>query len=199
MKPESKVTWLSVTVLACALVIGGLGYYSWSLHRQVEARSSNAAMPAVSMMTPGQSGFDPFAGMWDPNGQFAQMRKHMDELMQQMMPGDPLFSQHGFGLSPSSPEVSLDEDSDGYTVVVKVPEGEDVELNTSLDDNRLTISGEVQSAAEDDDAAGNIVGRARSISQFSQTITLAEPVDESGLQVDRKGEEIVITIPKRLS
>ncbi len=43
------------------------------------------------------------------------------------------------------------------------------------------------------------MGHTQSISQFSQTITLADPVDESAMQVDRKGEEIVITIPKRLS
>jgi len=199
MKLESKVTWLSVSLVVCAAMVGGLGWYTWNLHRQMDRLNAGAAPLSGSSTAPVPKldNFDPFAGAWDPDGQFAQMQKHMDELMQQMMPGNPMFSQHGFGLSSSSPEVRLDEDSDGYTVVVKVPKGEDVELNTTLDDNQLTISGEVKSTSGED--SGNVAGHAQSISQFSQTITLADPVDESGMHVNRKGEEIVITIPKRLS
>jgi len=200
MKLESKVTWLSVSLMVCAVVVGGLGWYTWTLHQQMGRLNASAAPLPGTTAAPnkGSRHFDPFTDAWDPNGQFAQMQKHMDELMQQMMPGDPLFSQHGFGLSPSSPEVRLDEDSDAYTVVVKVPKGEDLSLNTTLDDNQLTISGEVKDTS-DDRSSGNFVGHAQSISQFSQTITLAEPVDEAGMQVDNKGKDIVITIPKRLS
>jgi len=200
MKMESKVTWLSISLAVCAVMVGGLGWYTWTLHRQMDGLNAGTAPLPEPATAPDMrpNDFDPFAGAWDPNSRFAQMQKHMDELMQQMMPGDPLFSQHGFGLSPASPEVSLNEDSDGYTVVVKVPKGEDVELNSKLDDNQLTISGEVKNAA-DDESSGNVVGHAQSISQFSQTITLTDPVDEAGMRVDRKDGDIVIRIPKRLS
>jgi len=200
MKLESKVTWLSISLGVCAVLVGGLGWYTWTLHRQMDRLDAGSEPIQNSQISPDtQPGtFDPFAGAWDPNGQFARMQKHMDEMMQDMMPGNPLFSHSGFGLSTSSPEVSLNEDKDNYTVVVKVPEGEDVEFNTSLDDNMLTISGEVKNAA-DENPSGNASVQARSFSQFSQTITLADPVDETKMKVDRKGEEIVITIPKRLS
>jgi HSP20 family molecular chaperone IbpA len=82
---------------------------------------------------------------------------------------------------------------------VKVPRGENLQLNTDLADNTLTISGKVESAARDDDASGQLIGQAESVSQFSQSITLDDPVDEAGMKVDRDGGDIVITIPKQLS
>ena len=35
-----------------------------------------------------------------------------------------------------------------------------------------------------------------SSSQFSQSITLSELIDESGMVIDHKDKEIIITIPK---
>jgi len=36
MKLESKITALSVALLACAALVGGLGWYTWTLHRQMD-------------------------------------------------------------------------------------------------------------------------------------------------------------------
>jgi HSP20 family molecular chaperone IbpA len=199
MTTQAKTAWMGFVFLICGMTIGALGYYALDLRQEIGEMQANAAtdqQPAMSMT--------PLAKNWDPNGQFAQMEKRMDDIMRQMMPNDPLlsqsgFSQLGFGLSPASPEVTMDEDSDEYKVIVKVPKGEDMQLNTDLADNTLTISGKVQSTTGEDDASGKLLGQAESLSQFSQTITLDQPVDEAGMKIDRNGDDIVITIPKRVS
>jgi HSP20 family molecular chaperone IbpA len=199
MTTQAKRAWIGFLFLACGIAIGALGYYALDLRQQVNQMQANTTtdqQPAMSTA--------PLAQNWDPNGQFARMEKRMDDIMRQMMPNDPLlsqngFSQLGFGLSPASPEVTMDEDSDEYKVVVKVPEGENLQLNTDLADNTLTISGKVESSAQEDDPSGKLLGKAESMSQFSQTITLNHPVDEAGMKIDRDGDDIVITIPKRVS
>jgi HSP20 family molecular chaperone IbpA len=199
MTNQGKTTWMGFLFLACGIAIGALGYYALDLRQQVGDMQGNTAsdlQPTMNMA--------PLSQGWDPNGQFAQMEKRMDDIMRQIMPNDPLlsqngFSQLGFGLSPASPEVTMDEDDDQYKVVVKVPEGENLQLNTDLADNTLTISGKVEASAQKDDPSGNLLGKAESMSQFSQTITLDHPVDEAGMKIDRNGDDFVITIPKRMS
>ena len=200
MTTQAKSAWLGILFLACGIAIGALGYYALTLRQQmgeIQANVNPGQQSAIAKAAPSP-------GNWDANGQFARMEKRMDDIMRQMMPNDPLlsqngFSQLGFGLSPASPEVTMDEDSHRYKVVVKVPRGENLQLNTDLADNTLTISGKVESDARDDDASGQLIGQAESVSQFSQSITLDDPVDEAGMKVDRDGGDIVITIPKQLS
>jgi HSP20 family molecular chaperone IbpA len=203
-----KTTWWGFLFLVCGIAIGALGYYSWSLHQRLGQLEANAGpgprAPALASQAPMAKGQNPMTGNWDPNGEFAQMQKRMDDIMRQMMPNDPLLSQNGFsqlgaGLSPASPEVTMDEDTDQYKVVVKVPKGENMQLNTDLADNTLTISGKVQSTSKEDDSSGKQIGQAESLSEFSQSITLDHPVDEAGMKVDRNGDDVVITIPKRMS
>jgi len=199
MTTQPRTAWLGILFLVCGIAIGALGYYALHLRQQVGEMQANAAagqQPTIGMANVPKN--------WDPNGQFAQMEKRMDDIMRQMMPNDPMlsqngFSQLGFGLSPSSPEVTMNEDTDQYKVVVKVPKGENMQLNTDLADNTLTISGKVESNAKEDDNSGKLIGQAESMSEFSQSITLDHPVDEAGMKVDRSGDDVVITIPKRMS
>jgi len=203
MEMKTKVTWLSVAVFGCLSVIAGLGYYSWDLHRQVAqlqaGTEAELSAPVAQAKAPKllPKPHNPFSGNFDPSGQFAEMQKRMDRMMKQIMPDDPLLNQNAFSMSSTdSPEVTMDESSDKYTVTVKLPKGENMDLNTELSDNTLTISGQVKTTSKD--SAGNFIGQAQSTSEFSQSITLADPVTESGMKVDRHGQNIVITIPKQV-
>lgn len=205
METKSKITWLSVAVFGCLSVIAGLGYYTWDLHRQVAQLQAGTGTELSASVAQAQSrtpqplpkAQNPFSGNLDPSRQFAEMQKRMDQMMKQIMPDDPLLNQNAFSMSSTdSPEVTMDESSDKYTVTVTLPKGENMNLNTELSDNTLTISGQVKTNSKD--SSGNFVGQAQSTSEFSQSITLADPVTESGMKVDRKGQDIVITIPKQV-
>lgn len=211
MKTRNKTLWLVSLVLVFGVAVGVLGHYTWTLRQQVDQLQANSAATPQAPVSQPQAARPgaPLSDPWDPNGQFAQMQQRMDEMMRQLMPNDSMFGQNGFGqqgfgqlgfgLSAGSPEITMDEDSDQYKVVVKLPEGENMQLNTDLADNTLTISGKVESTAEDNEPSAQLFGHAQAMSQFSQSITLGEPVDEAGMKIDRNGQDIVITIPKRVS
>jgi len=199
MKATTKVKWLSVAIVICLIVMGFLGYFTWNLNQKVEGlqarTSADVQIPIAQLPDPWPKNWDPWSDNWDSSGQFSDLQKQMDDLMNRMLPGHSIFSNQGFGLSQSSPKISMDETGEEYIVVVTVPEGEEVELNTELSENTLKIFGKVKNTSENNN--GDFFGRSMSTSQFSQSMTLSEPVDESGMTIDQEDTKIVITIPKR--
>ncbi|MAY01699.1 MAG: hypothetical protein CMQ38_01830 [Gammaproteobacteria bacterium] len=145
---------------------------------------------------------DPFSNNWpgfmDPGGQIAEMQRRMDELMNSMTRGYPFFNQQDFGFGfSSSPTVSMTEDSEAYRVVIEVPEGQEIELNTELNNNVLVVSGSVRSLREEGNSG--LSSRSMQESRFSQSMHLPGDIDEAGMTVDRQDNEIIVTVPKAVN
>ncbi len=155
MNTQRKVSILSASVVVCILIIGGLSYNTWNLSKEVEAIKTSPPSATLDsgltpqLVAPWPDNFDPRSGNWDPTGQFEAARKRMDEIMGSMLPGNSIFSNQGFGLSPASPRVLMKETEDEYRIVVDVRGGQDVELNTNLEDGVLTISGVVNNSSQE--------------------------------------------------
>jgi len=194
MKAKTRVKCLSVSMVICLVLIGALSYYAWNLNQKIEILQTQVSA-GVRVPDRWPKDWDPWSDDWDSSGQFSDLQKQMDDLMNRMLPGQSIFNSQGFGLSQSSPRISINETGKEYTIVVTVPEGQEVELNTELSDKTLKIFGKVSNASQNN--GGDVFGRSLSTSQFSQSVTLPEPVVESGLTVDQKKGEIVITIPKK--
>lgn len=200
MNTNNKLRALGACVAACILIIAALSYNTWNLSKEVEALKAAPPAAAVSpkssppLSSTWPDNFDPWTGNWDPSGQFEAARKRMDEMMRSMLPGNSIFSNQGFGLSPASPRVSMTDNENEYRVVVEVHGGQDVELNTKVENDVLTISGVVNSSAQK--KGSDATGISHSSARFSQSMTLPEPVDESAMTVDQNDEEIVVILPK---
>ena len=201
MKAQNKIQWLSVSVIICPILIGSLSHYIWTLNNKVESlqtqSSSGAPMLQPSLPEPWPKDWDPWKDPWNSSGNFSALQKRMDEMMNRMMPGQSIFSNRGFGLSQSSPMVTMTESSNEYKVVVTVPEGQEVELNTELTDGVLKISGKVKKSSEE--SSGGFSAHSQSTSQFSQSMTLGEAINESAMKTEHNENEIVIRIPKNKS
>lgn len=198
MNTHSRIRLLGASVTVCILIIAVLSYNTWNLSKEVDALEVApplAEIGSASKLVPSwPDDFDPWSGNWDPTGQFEAARKSMDAMMNGMLPGNSIFSNQGFGLSPASPSISMFDTDDEYRIVVDVQGGPDIELNTQLEDDVLTISGVVNSATED--KASSAYGISHSSAWFSQSMTLPDPVDESSMTVDQSGEKIVVILPK---
>jgi len=226
MNDKIKITPSGFVIALSLVLIIALGIYGWKLNQKVDQLTVQAQenthkqiidkqvlprvpvakniaqapnKPAVkSLPNSVQDRWDPWAGIAaDPlniDEAFAQMQKRMDEMMNRMQPGRSIFNHHGFGLSTSTPKVNMTESADEYKVVVTVPQGQEMELNTTLENNRLIISGKTKRSSENNSADG--FSKSVSSSQFSQSMTLAEPVNESAMTTEKQGEDIVIIIPK---
>lgn len=188
MISKTKFTWLSVLLGVAMIVIATESYFLWDLDKDVK----NVEKQELSAFWPHDN--TPWLGFWDPGDQFMQMQKQMNRLMNQMSAGNPFFSQHSFGLSPSSPRITMKDESDKYKVEVKVPKGEDVEINTKLKYNQLTINGTVKQSGKNH--SGSYSGQSLAISEFSQTMNFPDAIDDSGVKMKRDHNKIVITVPK---
>jgi HSP20 family molecular chaperone IbpA len=124
------------------------------------------------------------------------MQQRMDELMNSMTQGFPFFNQEdfGFGFISNGPAISMSENADEYRVGISIPDGQEVEVNTELTGNSLIVSGSVKN--ERDENVSGFTSRSMQESRFSQSLYLAEAVDEAGLNIERANNEIVISIPK---
>ncbi|WP_020407334.1 Hsp20/alpha crystallin family protein [Hahella ganghwensis] len=199
MQTNQKQTWLSLALAICIGVIAVLGYYTWSLHQKIEDLQNRpySGLPYPSFNNPHTwpGDWDPWSDNWDPTGKFSELQNYMDNLMNNMMPGNSIFSQQGFGLSPSSPKIDMENLSDKYVVTVTVPDSQDMELNTELADKVLTVSGKIKSSEED--SSDSLRKKSISTSRFSQSIKLTDPIDESRMEISHQGKDILITIPKK--
>lgn len=140
----------------------------------------------------------PFARNWpgfmDPSGQIAEMQRRMDELMNSMTQGFPFFNQQDFGFINSGPAISMTETPDAYQVTIAVPDGQEVELNTELNNNTLVVSGSVKSEREEN--GNGLSSRSMQESRFSQSMHLPGELDEAGMRIEQADGQIVVTVPK---
>ncbi|MCR8921279.1 Hsp20/alpha crystallin family protein [Dasania sp. GY-MA-18] len=198
MKTKQKQQYLLALLLLCLLTIAVLLYNNWRLQQQLNSLApwGNIEMPMMqNLADPWPKNWDPWAAPWDKDNHFSRLQKHMDEMMSQLIPGQSIFSHRGFGYSPSGPKITMADEAEHYQITITVPKGQQVELNTELSGNVFSLSGKVSNSHSNRD--DNTVQQAVSSSQFSQTITLAQAVDESGMRIEEQDQQIVITIPKK--
>jgi HSP20 family molecular chaperone IbpA len=206
MASNTKSSLLIGALFLSLGTVGALGYYSWSLNKKVNSfenqTTAYAFTPVQQSATPSKSAnmvqkhWNPWSDNWDPTGQFAAIQKQMSSVMRQLMPKNPIFTQQGFGFS-NSPQITMTETPKKYSVIIKVPKGENVNVSTSLDHNVLNISGKVKDESQKNLKNGQ--EQMESISHFSQTIGLAGPIVKSDMSIQQKGKDILITIPRKTS
>lgn len=120
---------------------------------------------------------------------FADVQLRMRELGKQM---DDIFAQtfrsfgNSFGGSGFASSVDLREQKDRYVARVYVPNGDTSKVNAAIENGELRIT--MQGAEAKNGVAAS--------ENFQQIISLPQPVRADQMQVDRKPNVVVITIPK---
>lgn len=192
MNTSSKVKWLGGLVGVCVIALGVESYYLW--HAEKSGSEQNQANNALTFSAALPKDQNPWSGGWNPGAQFKQMQQQMNALMNQMSAANSMFSQQGFGASSASPRIAMQDEADKYKVIVDVPKGEKVEVNTHLSGNQLTVDGKVKQSSESQSNGSR--EQALAVSEFSQTMRFPEPVKDSGVKVTHNDNQIVITVPK---
>ncbi len=135
---------------------------------------------------------------WNPYEEIQRMQRDMDRIFNNAFnrfDNSPDF-QHLFREGVITPEMDVKEDDRQYTVIVNLPGTDKNNVSVNLDGQQLTIKGEQKYEQEDKDAMGNIVYRERRSGSFQRSITLPQPVKQSGMKTDIKNGVLTITIPK---
>jgi HSP20 family protein len=192
MNVSIRTKWLGSLLGLCVIAIVVESYFLWSAEKSGFNKTPADKGQVFSAIAPKVS--SPWFDDWDPNGQLKQMQQQMNRLMNQMSAASSAFTQQRFGPSQESPTISMHEEPDKYKVIVDVPKGENVQINTDVTGNQLTIDGKVRQTREGKSANADM--QSLSISQFSQTMSFPEPVKDSDVKVTRNNNQIVITVPK---
>jgi len=159
----------------------------FSVFNSESTRESQSELNLVESPVPPSS---PVTG-WDPFAEMDRMQQQIDRWMQGAPFGFSQMPRNNFlGTAAAQPDIRIEEDSDVYRVRVTVPEGSELELNTEVDEKRLTVSGAVSTNLDESNR------RFFSSSQFSRQFTLDSPVDSLGMRKEARDNEIIITLPK---
>lgn len=115
-------------------------------------------------------------------------------------PNTSLFS-NGFGQGihsiSAAPEIALDETDSNYQILIPVDPTQEIEVNTSIENNSVSVSGVIKEQLRQ--SRNSFASSFLSQRQFAKTVKLPRPVDEFGMTTEQTQEGIKITIPKKAS
>ena len=115
----------------------------------------------------------------------------MDRLFESSFSDGPRSSQL---LSVWNPALDLFEDKDSLIVKAELPGMKKEDIDVSLHDGALSISGERRSEAKREDAQTH--RSERFVGGFHRTVTLPSPVDIGKVTAEYKDGILTVTLPK---
>jgi HSP20 family protein len=128
---------------------------------------------------------------WPSFGGLSTLRNEIDRLFE--APLTELARTSHF-LSGSAPAVDIYEDKDNYFVKAELPGMKKEDIEVSLHDGSLSISGERKSEQKWEDAE---VHRAeRFFGRFQRTVALPSPVEAGKIKAQYKDGILTVTLPK---
>ncbi len=135
---------------------------------------------------------------WNPYAEIQRMQRDMDRIFNQAFSrfNDSPDFQHLFQQTVTTPEMDVQEDENQYTVIVNLPGASEDNISVNLDGQVLSVKGEQRFEKQDRDHFGNIIFQERRSGSFQRSITLPEPVKQSGMKTHVDNGVLTIIVPK---
>ena len=129
---------------------------------------------------------------WDPFSEMLSLREAMNQLFEDSVvaPSTGRRGQNGF-----TPALDLSETEEGYLVEAAVPGMKPEDLQITVENNVLTIKGELRQETED--KKRNYHRIERRFGAFSRQVALPVPVDFERADASFKDGVLEICIPKK--
>jgi HSP20 family molecular chaperone IbpA len=187
------------------LIIGAITLAAGLAIGAAAAKAGGSAGAKTDATASGQSHASPSVSrldQWNPFQQMRQMQAQMDQMFNQMT--RQFQSEPGFNGFADIPGCSLSLDvrdlKDHYEVRAYLPDAKASNVHVNLT-NDQTLKVEVdrqQTAKSNRSSAGtNALTRVTDWGQYEQTVQLPTPVKSDQMKINRKGHELIITIPKQ--
>ena len=129
---------------------------------------------------------------WDPFGEMLSLRDAMNRLFEESVVNPTAFPQsHAFSMP-----VDLRETDDGFIVDAVVPGVKPEDVNLTLENNVLTISGETTQEQQAGGEQGNYHRVERRYGRFTRAIALPTPVNADQVQATLENGILQVQIPK---
>lgn len=121
--------------------------------------------------------------------QFNQLQHEVNRMMQAFSPQEPM------SVGAWSPEVDIYEDEKGIRLRADLPGLESKDLNISVEDNVLTVSGKREESKEE--KKENYLRRERYYGEFTRSFSLPEYADADKIDASFKNGVLEVTVPAK--
>jgi HSP20 family protein len=133
----------------------------------------------------------PDLASWPTFGRLFSLRDELDRLFEAPLEGLARTTQFLGGWNPA---VDLYEDKDSITVKAELPGMKREEIEVSLHDGALTISGERKGEEKVENA--EVCRTERFVGKFHRTLTLPSTVNADHISAQYKDGVLTVTLPK---
>jgi HSP20 family molecular chaperone IbpA len=185
-KSLGKSVVIGLVALALGVVIGAAA-------EKFEKRSPATITPAehtAALKTGEQS------ATWDPFQEMRDLRAEMDQMFQRSIERFHMNPQMNLFKDEAGYSLSLDvrDLKDRYEVRAILPDAKASDAKVKLDGNRLSV--DVANRQTEKQSSKNGQATTTELGRYEQVIQLADNVKSTGMKVERKNHELLITIPK---
>lgn len=196
-KQTHRILYALVAVLLVAVSVQS--WFLYDTHRQVQALSEMQSRPAPGLSMPDPFGRPADPGQQDPFKEMQQLQDRINRLFGESfgrIDGGNGPGQQAFSGGISSPEIDLKETNNAYVADINVPGVDEQSLSVTVDNNILTVNGEVEQQVETHNGGG--MHRERHVNRFSRSISLPGPVDAAAMSTHLDNGVLHVRIPKKL-
>lgn len=198
MEMKREPMLIGIVTLLVGLGLGtALG--AWFV-KSSQAGNLPPAQQTFNSPAPQQRTVSNTADEWDPFRHMERMQEEINRAIRdtteqlKLSPGATVFGPDA-GYSSS---FDLRDRNDHYELRAYLPDVNASDVNVRVDNDRTLHVSVTQRKQQKKDTASSR-GSFTELGQYEQVITLPEPVKSSDMKIDRRGHEIVITIPKASS
>jgi HSP20 family molecular chaperone IbpA len=133
---------------------------------------------------------------WDPFQEMRDLRAEMDQMFQRSIERFHMNPQMNLFKDEAGYSLSLDvrDLKDRYEVRAILPDAKASDAKVKLDGNRLSV--DVANRQTEKQSSKNGQATTTELGRYEQVIQLADNVKSTGMKVERKNHELLITIPK---
>ena len=136
--------------------------------------------------------YSPFRSVWDPVRELEEVENRMARFLRRSPLGE--MEKEAASFADWSPSVDICEDEKEFQVKVELPEVKKEDVNVSVDNGTLQISGERKMEKEEKGKKYHRIERA--YGSFSRSFTLPEGADPSKINADFKDGILSVHIAK---
>jgi HSP20 family molecular chaperone IbpA len=190
---KKTTTMVGIVTLIVGLALG-LGVGVWSMK---SSQASNAPAAQHSLSATGKDEPSFATNDSDPFRQMERMQEEIDRAIRnateqfQLGPGATAFRPDA-GYSSS---FDLRDRKDRFELRAYLPDVKASDVNVKIDNDRtLHVSVSQRKQETKNTSAGS--ASFTELGRYEQVVTLPEPVKSSDMKIERKGHEVVITVPK---
>jgi len=181
-----------------ALLIMVVGFQSFLLLKKSE--DSNARKAIIKFDKKDLFGPSTSIRDWDPFDDFQKMQKRMDQFFEDGFPAFnsnlPNLKSFSFG-GPYSQNFNIEDEEDKYIVTLEVPGLDKTNVDVSVEDQSLKVSGNME--RKDETKKDQSVFQSHQSQHFERYLTFPGPVKSETLKVDYEKTKLIISVKKDLS